>query len=154
MQQNCWDLDCSVQFSCLVILDSAIPRNAACQASLNITNSLSFLKFMSIKLVMPSNHLICCHPLFLLPSIFPIIRVFSNETVLCIRWPKYWSFSISTSDEYSGLISFRTDSFDLSVEGNLKNLLQHHTVQENQFFATQYSLWSNSHIHTLLLEKP
>ena len=145
MQQNCWDLDCSVQFSCLVILDSAIPRSAACQASLNITSSLSFLKFMSIKLVMPSNHLICCHPLFLLPSIFPIIRVFSNETVLRIRWPKYWSFSISTSDEYSRLISFRTDSFDLlSVEGNLKNLLQHHSSRESilrhsVFFMIQLS---------------
>ena len=87
------------------------PRTAACQASLSITNSRRLLKLMSIELVMPSNHLILCRPLLLLPSIFPSIRVFSNESVLCIRWPKYWnfSFSISPSNEYSGLIFFRTD---------------------------------------------
>ena len=105
------------------------PWSAARQASLSISNSQSLLKLMSIGLVMPSNHLILCHPLLLLPSIFPSIRVFSNESVLCIRWPKYWSFSfsISPSHEYSGLISFRIDWFDLiAVQGTLKILLQHH----------------------------
>ena len=100
----------------------------ACQASLSITNSQSLLKFMSINSMMPSNHLILCHPLLFLPSIFPSIRVFSNESVLHIRWPKYWSFSfsISPSNEYSGLISFRIGWFDLlEVQGTLKNILQH-----------------------------
>ena len=93
----------------------AAPWSAALQASLSFTNFQSLLKLMSIKLVLPSNHLILCHPLLLLPSIFPSIRVFSNEPVLCIRWPKYWSFSfsISPSNEYSGLISFRIDRLDL-----------------------------------------
>ena len=104
------------------------PWTAACQASLSITNSQSSLKFMSIELVMPSHHLILCRPLLLLPSIFPSIRVFSNESVLCIRWPKCWSFSfsISPSNEYSGLISFRMDWLDLlAVQGTLKSLIQH-----------------------------
>ena len=103
------------------------PRTAAYKAFLSITNSQSLLKLMSIKLVMPFNHLILCHPLFLLPSIFPSIRVFSNESVLCIRWPKYWSFtfSISPSNEYLGMISFRMDWLDLlAVQGTLKSLLQ------------------------------
>ena len=120
----------SVQFSHSVVFDSATPWTAACQASLSITNSQSLLKFMSITLVMPSNHLIVCHPLLLPPAIFPSIRVFSNESVLCIRWPKYWrfSFSISPSNEYSGLISFRMDWLDLlAVQGTLKSLLQHHS---------------------------
>ena len=102
----------------------------ACQASLSITNSQSLLKLMSIELVMPSSHLILCHPLLLLPSIFPSIRVFSNESALCIRWPKYWSFSfkISPSNAYPGLISFRMDWLDLlAVQGTLKSLLQHHS---------------------------
>ena len=106
------------------------PRTAACQASLSITNSWNLLKFKSIELVMPSNHLIHCHPLLLLPSIFPSIRVFSKESVLCIRWSKYWSFnfSISSSIEYSGLISFRIDWLALlAVQGTLKSLLQHHS---------------------------
>ena len=90
-----------------------IPWTAACQASLSITNSQSLLKLMSIESVMPSNHLILCHPLLLLPSIFPSIRVFANESFLRIRWPKYWSFSSNPSNEYSGLISFRIDWFDL-----------------------------------------
>ena len=101
----------------------AIPWAAALQASLSITNSQSLLKLMSIKLVMPSNHLILCHPLLLPPSIFPSITVFSNESVLHIRWPKYWSFSFSISpfNEYSGLISFRIDWLDfLAVQGTLK----------------------------------
>ena len=107
----------------------ATPWTVACQVSLSITNSRSLLKLMSFKLVMPSNHLIFCHLLLLLPSVFPSIRVFSNESVRHIRWPKYWSFSfsISPSSEYSGLISFRMDWFDLlAVQGTLKSLLQHH----------------------------
>ena len=128
----------------------ATPWTAACQASLPITNSRSLLKGMSIEWVMPSNHLILCRPLLLLRSIFPSIRVFSNESVLHIRWPKYWSlsFSISPSNEYSGLIPFRIDWFDhLAVQGTLKYLLQH-TVQKHQFFGAQPSLWSNYHICT------
>ena len=104
----------------------ATPWTVACQASLCITNSRSLLKLMSVELVMPSNHLILCHPLVLLPSIFPSIRVFSNESALRIRWPKDWSFSfsISPSNEYSGLISFRMDWLDLlAVQGTLKSLL-------------------------------
>ena len=120
------------------------PWTAACQASLSITNSGSWPKLMSIELVMPSNHLILC-PLFLLPSIFPSIRVFSNESVLPIRWPKYWSFSFSISPSNSGLISFRTDWFDLlAVQGTLKSLLQHHNLkasilQHSAFFMVQLS---------------
>ena len=110
--------------------DSVNPWTAARQASLSITNSRSLLKFMSIKSVMPSNHLILFRPLLLLPSILPSIRIFSNESVLHIKWPKYWSFSfsISPSNEYSGLISFRIDWFDLlAVQGTLKSLLQYHS---------------------------
>ena len=116
----------SIQFSCSVMSDSVTPWTAARQASLSITNSQSLLKLMSIESVMPSNHLILCHPLLLPPSIFPSIRVFSSESVLCIRWPKYWNFSfnISPSNEYSGLISFRIDWFDLlAIQGTLKSLL-------------------------------
>ena len=104
----------------------ATPWTAAPQASLSFTISQSLLKLMSIESMMPSNHLILCHPLFLLPSIFPSIRVFSNELVLHIRWPKCWSFSISPSNEYSGFISFRIDQFDLVVQGALKSLFQYH----------------------------
>ena len=101
---------------------------AACQASLSITTSQSLLKLMSFKLVMPSNHLILRHPLLLLPLIFPSIRVFSNESVLCFKWPKYWSFNISPFNEYSGLISFRMDWLVLlAVQGTLKSLVQHHS---------------------------
>ena len=108
------------------------PWAAACQASLSLTISWSLIKLMSIELVMPSNHLILCRPRLLLPSVFPSIRVFSNESALHIRWPKYWSFSfsfsISPSSEYSGLISFSIDWFDLLVvQGTLKSLLQHHS---------------------------
>ena len=113
------------------------PWIAACQASLCISNSQSLFKSMSIELVMPSNHLILCCPL-LLPSIFPSTRVFPNESALCIRWPKYWSFSfsISPSNAYSGLISFRIDWFDfLAVQGTLKSLPQHHS-SNHQFFGT------------------
>ena len=105
-----------------------------CQASLAITISWTLLKLMSIQSVMPSNHLILCHPFLLLPSIFPSIRVFSKESLLCIRWPKYWSFSfsISPSNEYSALISFRMDWLDLlAVQGTLKSLLQHHSINSS-----------------------
>ena len=133
----------------------ATPWTAACQTSWSFIISHSVLKLMSIESVMPANHLILCGFLLLLPSIFPTIRVFSNESVLCIRWPEYWSFSfsISPSKEYSGLISSMMDCLDLlAVQGTLKSLLQHHS-SNNQFFSTQLSLWSNSHIHTWLLEK-
>ena len=116
----------SVQFSCSVMSDSVTPWIAAPQASLSITNSQSLLKLTSIESVMPFNHLILCHPLLHPPLIFPSIRVFSNESVLCIRWPKYWSFSfsISPSNEYSGLISFRIDWFDLlEIQRPHKSLL-------------------------------
>ena len=122
--------DSSVEFSRSVFSDFATPWTAAHQASLSITNSWSLLKLMSIELVMPSSHLILCHPLLLRPSIFPSIRIISNESVLHIRWPKYWSFgfNISPSNEYSGLISFRMDWLDLlSAQGTLKSLLQHHS---------------------------
>ena len=125
----------------------AIPWTAACQASLSITNSWSLLKLMSIESVMPSNHIILCRPLLLLTSIFPKIGVFSNESALRIRWPKYWSFSfsISPSNERSGLISFRMDWLDLlAVQGTLKSL-SNTTVQKHQFFGAQLSLWSNSY---------
>ena len=106
---------------------SATPRMIACQASLSISSSQSFFKLTPIESVMPSNRLILCLPLLLLPSIFPRIRVFSNESALHIKWPKYWSFSISPSNEYSGLISFRIDWFDvLALQHTLKSLLQHH----------------------------
>ena len=115
----------AVQLSRSVVSDSATPWTAACQASLSITNSL--LKLTSIPSVMPSN---LCHPLLLLPSIFPSIRVFSNEPVLLIRWPKYWSFSISPPNEYSGLICFGNDWFDLlAIQGTLKGLLQHYNLK-------------------------
>ena len=115
---------------CSVVSDSFVTLwTAAHQASLSFTISQSLLEFISIELVMPSHHLILCHPL-LLPSTFPSIRVFSKESVLHIRWAKYWSFSISPSNEYSGLISFRIDWFDLlAVQGTLKSLLQHHSLK-------------------------
>ena len=120
----------SVQFSCYRVWLFVTPWTAAPQASLSSTSSQSFLKLISIESVMPSNHLLLCCPLLLLPSIFPSIRVFSNESVPHIGWPKYWSFSfsISPSNEYSGLISFRIDWFELLVvQGTLKSLLQHHS---------------------------
>ena len=131
------------------------PRTTAHQASLSITNSQSLLKLMSIVLVMPSNNLILCHPLLLLPSISPSIRVFSNESALCMRWPKYWSFSfsISPSSEHPRLISFRIDRLDLlGVQGTLKSLLQHHSskasiLRRSAFFTVQlshpYDHWKN-----------
>ena len=135
----------SVQFLGRVRL-FVTPWTAAYQASLSITNSWSLLKLMSIESVMPSNHLVLCHPL-LLPSIFPSSRVFSSWSVLCIRWPEYWSFSfsISPSNEYSGLVSFRIGWLDLlAVQGTLKSLLQHHSskasiLQHSAFFIVQLS---------------
>ena len=125
----------------------ATPWAAAHQASLSITSSRSLFKLMSIESVMPSNHLSLCRPLLLLPSIFPSFRVFSNESVLRLKWPKYWnfSFSISPSNEYSGLISFRMDWLDLlAVQGSLKSLLQHHSSKASVFwhsavFIVQFS---------------
>ena len=137
----------SVQFSCSVLSDSLNPWTAARQASLSITNSRGLLKLMSIELVMPSNHLVLCCPLILLPSVFPSIRVLSSELTLRIRWSKYcsFSFSISPSNEYSGLISFRMDClYFLAVQETLKSLLQHHSskasiLQCSAFFMVQLS---------------
>ena len=134
----------SVAQSCLTLCD---PMIAACQASLSITNSQSLLKLMSIESVMPSSHLILCHPLLLLPPVPPSIRVFSNESTRHMRWPKYWSFSfsISPSSEHPGLISFRMDWLDvLAVQGTLKSLLQHHSSKASifrhlTFFTVQLS---------------
>ena len=133
-----------VQFRRSVVSDSVTPWTAAHHASLSITNSRSLLKFMFIELVMPSNHLILCHPLLLPPSIFPSIRVFSNESILRIRWPQYWSFSFSISpNEYSGLISFRIDWFDLlAVQGTLKSLLQYHSISVQSVFLLNVLLLS------------
>ena len=122
------------------------PQTAARQASLSFTISQSLLKLRSIESVMPSNHLILCHPLFLLPSIFPSIRVFSNESALGIRWPKYYSFSISPSSEYSGLISFRIHWFDLLVvHGTLKGLLQHHSSKASVLKCSVFFMVQLSH---------
>ena len=123
---------------------------AAHQASPSVTNSQSLLKLMSIELVVPSNHLILCHPLLLLPSTFPSIRVFSNESVLRIRWPKYksFSFSISPSTEYSGMISFRIDWLDLlAVQGTLKSLLQHHSFKASSLWHSAFFTVQLSHPH-------
>ena len=133
----------------------ATPWTVALQASLSFTISRSLLKFMSIESVRPSNHLILCHPLLLLLSIFPSIRVFPNELALWTRWPKYQSFSINTSpsNEYSELISFRIDWLNLlAIQGTLKSLLQHYSSKAS--ILRHSTLWFNSHIHTWLLEKP
>ena len=142
----------SVAQSCPTVCD---PMTAACQASLSIISSRSLLKLMSIELVMPSNHLILCHPVLCLPSIFPSIRVFSNESVLCIRWPKYWSisFNISLFNEYSGLISLGwTGWISLQSKGLGR------VFSQSQFKSINSSvlsfLYSPTHIHTWLLEKP
>ena len=144
----------SAQSLCCVQL-FATPWTAAHQASLSITNSWSLLKLMSIESVMPSNHLIICCPL-LLPSFFPVIRDFSSESVLRIRWPKYghFSFSICSSNEYSGLISLGLTGLISSQTMGLSRVFSNTTVQKHQFFGAQLSLWSNSYIHTWLLEKP
>ena len=126
----------------------ATPWTAAHQASRSITNSRSLLKLMSIKSVMPSNHLILCRPLLLMPSIFPSIRVFSNESALCIRWPKYWNFSfnISPSNEHPGLISFRMDWLAfLAVQGTLKSLLQYHSSKASILWCSAFFIIQLSH---------
>ena len=141
----CFQFSSVQSLSCVQLFVN--PWTAARQASLSITNTQSLVKLMSIESVMPSNHLILCHPLLLLPSIFPSIRVFSNESALLIRWPKYQSFSfnISPSNEHSGLIFFRMDWLDpLAVQGTLKSLLQHHSskasiFQCSPFFTVQLS---------------
>ena len=142
----------SVEFSSVQSLSRArlfvTPWIAACQASLSITNSRSLPKLMSIESAMPSNHLILCCPLLLLPSIFPNIRVFSNESALPIRWPKYWSFSlnISPSNEHSGLISFRMDWLGLlAVQGTLKSLLQHHSSKASILWCSAFFIVQLSH---------
>ena len=133
----------------------ATTQTAACQASLSITNSRSLLKLMSIESVMPSNHSILCHPLLHLLSTFPSIRVFSSESLLGIRWPKFWSFSfsISLSNEYSGLISFRMAWLDSLRNKGFSRVFSNTTVQKHQFFDAQLYLWSNSQIHTWLVKK-
>ena len=138
----------SVQFSCSVVSDwlFATPWTAAHQASLSITNSQSLPKLMSIELVMPSNHLILYSPLLLPPSIFPSIRVFSNESALRIRWPKYWSFSFSHSNEHPGLISFRMDRLDLlAVQGTVKSLLQHRSSKASVLWHSTFFIVQLSH---------
>ena len=149
-----------LQFSSVhhsVLSDSATPWTAACQTSLSITNSQSLPKRMSIESVMPSNHLIFCRVLLLLPSIFPSISVFWKKSALCIRWPKYWrfSFSISASNEHPGLISFRMDWLDLlAVQGTLKSLLQHHKFKSINSLVLSFlysSTLTSTHDHC---EKP
>ena len=133
-------------FGCVRLF--ALPRTVAHQASLSITNYQSLFKLMSIESVMPSNHLVLCRPLLLLPSIFPSIRVFSNESALHIRWPKYWSFSfsISPSNEYSGLISFRIDWLDLlAVQRALKSFLQHHSSKASVLWCSAFFMVQLSH---------
>ena len=137
----------SVVQSCLTLCD---PMNRSMQASLSITSSQSSPKLMSIELVMPSSHLILCRPLLLLPPIPPSIRVFSNESTLCMRWPKYWSFSLSIrpSNEHPGLISFRMDWLDLlAVQGTLKSLLQHHSSKTSTLWRSAFLTVQLSH-HT------
>ena len=153
----------SIQFSKFVVIQSLnhvrlfmTPWTAAHQASLPSTICQSWLQFMSIESVMLSNHLILCRPLLLLPSIFPSIRVISNELALPNKWPKYWSFSVSVrpSNEYSGLIFFRIDWFDLHAVQGLSRVFSNTTAQKHQFFGAHPSLWSNAPICTWLLEKP
>ena len=139
----------SVQFSQSVVFGSLRAHGLQhCQTSLSITNSQSLLELMSIESVMPSNHLILCHPLLLPPSVFPRIRVFSNESVLCIRWPKSWSFSFSIipSNEYSGWIYFRMDYLDLlAIQGTLKSLLQHHSSKASILLHSAFFIFQLSH---------
>ena len=146
----------SVQFSCSFMSDSATPWTAPCKPSLSITNSQSSLKIMSIELMMPSSYLILCHPLLRPPSIFPSIRLFSNESALCIRWPKYWSFSfnISPSNEHPGLISFRMNWLDLlAVQGTLKSLLQDHSSKSSVLRHSAFFIVELSHPY-MTIEKP
>ena len=154
----CRSLELALWGRCCSVIQSnsfSTPWTAARQASLSYSVSRSLLKLMSIESLLTPNHLSLCHPLLFLPSIFPSIRVFSNESALCIRWPRYWSFSfsMSLSNECSGLISFRIDSFDLlAVQGILKSLF-HHSLKASTLWHSVF-LWSNSHICTWLLQKP
>ena len=137
---------CSVAKSCSTLQPHGL--HAACQTSMSFTVSWNLLKLMSIELVVPSSHLTLCRPLLLLPSIFPSFRVFFSESALCIRWPKYWSFSfsISPSKEYSGLISFRIDWFDLlAVQGTLKSLLEHHSSKASILWCSAFFMAQLSH---------
>ena len=146
-ESECWYKSQSVQSPSHVRL-FATPSSAASQAFISITNSQSLHKLMSIQSVMPSSHLILCRPLLLLPLIFPSIRGFSNKSALCIRWPKYWSFSfnISPSNEHSGLISFRMDWLDLlAVQGTLKSLLQHHSSKASILWHSAFFIVQLSH---------
>ena len=145
-----WSGFSPVQFSHLDVSDSLRPHGLQHFHFPTFTNSWSFLKLMFIESVMPSNHIILCHPFLLLPSIFPCIRVFSNESVLRIRWPKYWSFSfsINPSNEYSGLISFRMDWLDLlAVQGTLKSLLQHHSSEPSVLWRSAFFIVQLSHLY-------
>ena len=143
---QCQACDLSFLFSRSVVPKPATPWTAARQASLSITNSRSLLTLLSIESVMPSNHPILPHPLLLPPSISPSIRVFSSGSVLCMRWPKYWSFSISPSNEYSGLIFFRIDWLDrLAVQGTLKSLLQHHSSKASVLWCSAFFMVQLSH---------
>ena len=147
-KKDAYAVEYSVQFNHSVMSNSATPWAATCQASLSIINSWSLLKLMSIELVMPSNHLILCHPLLFPPSVFPSIRVFSNESALRIRCPNYWSFSFSMnpSNEYSGLTSFRMDWLDLfAVQGTLKSLLQHHSSKASVLWHSAFFIVQLSH---------
>ena len=136
---------CSVAQSCLTLCN---PWTVAYQASLSFIITQRLLKFTSIESVMPSNHIVLCCLLLLLPSVFPSTRVFSNESVLCIRWPKYWTFSISPSDEYSGLVSFRNDWFDLlAFQGTLKSFLQHHSSKASILWCSAFFMVQLSHLY-------
>ena len=153
-----WEVFDSVQFSSVQLLSHvrlfATPWTAVHQASLSITNSRSSLRLMSIESMMPSNHLILCRPLLLSPSMFPSIRVFSNESALHRRWPKYWSFSfnISPSNEYSGLISFRMNWLDLlAVQGTLKSLLQHHSSKASILWSSAFFIFLYQYIYNILI---
>ena len=151
-----WETLCCCCLSLSHVWLFITPWTIARQASLSIIIYWSLLKLMSIESMMPSNHLILCHALLLLRSIFPSIRVFSNESALHIKWPKYWSFSFSTSpsNEYWGLISFRIDWFDLLQSKGLPRVFSSITVWMPQFFSSQPFLWSSYHVRTWLLEKP
>ena len=138
----------SVQFSHSVVYDSLTPHGLQHTRPPVHHQPWNLLKLMSIKSMIPSNHLILLRPLLLLPSVFPSTRVFSKESVLCIRWPKCWSFSISPSNVHSGLISLRINWLDLLAVQGLSRAFSSTTVQKHQFFGAQPSLWSNSHIHT------
>ena len=133
-------------FSHSVVSNSVTPWIYAHQASLSFTISWSLLKLVSIKSLKPSNHVILCCPLLFLPSIFPIFRVFSNESALYISWPKYWSFSISPSNEYLGLVSFRIDWLDLAVQGTLKTLVQHHSLNASFLWLSDFFMVHFSHL--------